>query len=235
MPPLSLLLGLGGLGLQGANYISSLFGEDRAQKQLDALSRQPLPKYTVDPSILKYYQTQSNLANNPQGYSAAERANFNTNLNRTLATQAANARSLSGGNLGRAINAMGVAGNVGALNQFAASDASLARQQQQNAFGRQLSAANTMQNIGNMNTSNMWQRRLMQEQALGNAVRQQRDYQKNILGGLGSDLLGGGLMAYLNGVGGGTNNFADFAKRLKFNSADLSGVDPNEVPAELFQ
>ncbi len=188
-----------GLGIAGNayNYYQSSLAEKRLQKQLEVLGKQPLPTNKVDPAWGRFYQQATSQAASPQGFTGAEVGNFQQGLARTLATQRANATQMSGGNLGRALNAMNVGANVGALNSFAGQDASLRRQNQNQAYGRQAQAAGVFQNVGNMNTQLAWQRRLMQEQALGTSLRQQRDYQRNILGGASQDLLGAGAMGLL--------------------------------------
>jgi hypothetical protein len=193
--------GLAGLGVAGSLYglYNSSQAEKRAQRQLDALGRQALPKYGIDPAWTRYYQQASTQANSPVGFTGAETNSFQQNLARTLAAQRANATQLSGGNLGKAINSMNAGANVNALNTFASQDAALRRQQQNAAYGRQAQGAGVFQNVSNMNTQSLLQRRLMQEQALGNAIRQQRDYQRNTISGLGGDLLGAGTTGLLYG------------------------------------
>lgn len=194
-------LGLAGLGVAGNLYsmYQSSQAQKRAQRQLDALNNQPIPQYGVDPAWKRYYQQATNQAANPMGFTGAETGSFQQNLARTLAAQRANATQLSGGNLGRAINSMNVGANVNALNTFAGQDAALRRQQQNAAYGRQAQGAGVFQNVGNMNTQTALSRRLMQEQALGNAIRQQRDYQQNTVSGIGGDLLGAGLTGLMYG------------------------------------
>jgi hypothetical protein len=88
---------------------------------------------------------------------------------------------------------------LNAYNTFAGQDAALARQYRNAAFSRLMGAGNTMQNIDNQNTQTALQRRLMQEQLLGNAISSNRAYQTNALNSLGSDLMSVGAM----GIGGG--------------------------------
>lgn len=214
-------LGLAGLGVAGNifNYYQANKAQERAQKQLDELNRQPVPQYGVDPAWKRYYQQATNQAANPMGFTGAETGSFQQNLARTLAAQRANATQLSGGNLGRAINSMNVGANINGLNTFAGQDAALRRQQQNAAYGRQAQGAGVFQNVGNMNTQTALSRRLMQEQALGNAVRQQRDYQQNIVGGMSGDLLGAGVTGLLYGGRGNSTTTANMPFNFEMDNA----------------
>jgi len=91
---------------------------------------------------------------------------------------------------------------LNAYNTFAGQDAALARQYRNAAYSRLMGAGNTMQNIDNQNTQTALQRRLAQEQLLGNAISSNKAYQTNTLNGLGSDLMSVGAMG-LEGYGGG--------------------------------
>jgi surface protein len=139
---------------------------------------------------------------------------FNQNMGRGLNTQRANAMNFSGGSGSRAINSVLGGNQLNAYNTFAGQDAALARQYRNAAFSRLMGAGNTMQNIDNQNTQTALQRRLKQEQLLGNAISSNRAYQTNALNSLGSDLMSVGAMGIGGYGGGGTegldNNLAGY-------------------------
>jgi hypothetical protein len=144
--------------------------------------------YSVNPAIARLYSGAVGEVARPEGYSGAERGMFQQNLARGLNTQAANARSMGGGSMSRAISGVLAGNQLNQLNQFAAQDAGLARQNRNAAYSRLMGAANTMQGIGNQNTSMLANRRLRQEEMLGQAIASQRAYRTNALNSLGSDL-----------------------------------------------
>jgi hypothetical protein len=148
--------------------------------------------YSVNPAIARLYSGAVGEVARPEGYSGAERGMFQQNLARGLNTQAANARSMGGGSMSRAISGVLAGNQLNQLNQFAAQDAGLARQNRNAAYSRLMGAANTMQGIGNQNTSMLANRRLRQEEMLGQAIASQRAYRTNALNSLGSDLLTAG-------------------------------------------
>ena len=203
------LAGMGiGLGLKGIGMISSGIQQNRLQRQLRALGRQPIPQYAVNPAIARIYSGALGDISNPQGYSGAERASFQQNIGRGLNTQAYNARSMGGGSMSRAISGVLSGNQLNQYNQFAAQDAGLARQNRNAAYSRLMGAANTMQSIGNQNTSAALNRRLRQEELLGQGISSQRAYRNNLLGGIGSDLTTSGtygLMGEFDGFGGNEN------------------------------
>jgi hypothetical protein len=174
-------------------------GEQDARNQLNRLNQQPVPKYNVNSAIARLYGGAANEVARPVGYTGAEINAFNQNIGRGLNTQRANAMNFSGGSGSRAINSVLGGNQLNAYNTFAGQDAALARQYRNAAFSRLMGAGNTMQNIDNQNTQTALQRRLMQEQLLGNAISSNRAYQTNTLNSLGSDLMSVGAM----GIGGG--------------------------------
>jgi hypothetical protein len=197
------LAGMGvGLGLKAIGGVASYFQQRDAQKRLDALGRQALPQYSVNPAIARIYSGALGDISNPQGYSGAERANFQQNIGRGLNTQAANARAMGGGSMSRAISGVLSGNQLGQYNQFAAQDAGLARQNKNAAYSRLMGAANTMQGVDNQNIGMAANRRFQQENLLGQAIASQRAYRQNLLGGVGSDLTSAGtygLMGYMDG------------------------------------
>lgn len=193
------LLLAGGLASKAYGYYQSNQGEQDARNQLNRLNQQPVPKYNVNSAIARLYGGAANEVARPVGYTGAEINAFNQNIGRGLNTQRANAMNFSGGSGSRAINSVLGGNQLNAYNTFAGQDAALARQYRNAAFSRLMGAGNTMQNIDNQNTQTALQRRLMQEQLLGNAISSNRAYQTNALNSLGSDLMSVGAM----GIGGG--------------------------------
>lgn len=202
------LAGMGvGLGLKAIGGVASYFQQRDAQKRLDALGRQALPQYSVNPAIARIYSGALGDISNPQGYSGAERANFQQNIGRGLNTQAANARAMGGGSMSRAISGVLSGNQLGQYNQFAAQDAGLARQNRNAAYSRLMGAANTMQSVDNQNIGMAANRRFQQENLLGQAIASQRAYRTNLLGGTGSDLMTAGTNLLANDSDGGSNNY----------------------------
>lgn len=194
----ALMMGLGALGkLYGVAEAG--VNSRRARRQLSALGNEPLPTYTVNPAISRLYSGALGEAASPTGYTGAEKAAFRQNIASGLNTQAYNARSMAGGNMGRALAGVLSGNQLNAYNQFASQDAQLARSQRNAALSRLLGLSGTMQNVQNMNTQAALNRRLMQEQMLGQAISSNRAYRTGTLGSLGSDLLTGGIMTGMNG------------------------------------
>jgi len=193
-----------GLGMNIYNAIQANKDRKTAQDRLNELSSQPWERYTVNPAISRYYQTASNMAANPYGFTSAERNNFNQNLNRTLAGQRYLATNMTGGNLSKAINFLDVNSRIGALNDFASRDASLRRSFQNEALGRQFQGASAMQSIDNMNTQTQLARRMQALQAYGAAVQSNKDFVRNTIGGIGRDLISGGIGYFGNNASDGT-------------------------------
>ena len=203
--PLPIPVVMAGIGAvaKGAGAVNSYFQQRKAQRQLDALGREALPMYSVNPAIARLYSGALGEVARPEGYSGAERGMFQQNLARGLNTQAANARSMGGGSMSRAISGVLAGNQLNQLNQFAAQDAGLARQNRNAAYSRLMGAANTMQGIGNQNTSMLANRRLRQEELLGQAIASQRAYRTNALNSLGSDLTTAGTYGLMGGGFGG--------------------------------
>lgn len=194
-------VGVAGAGaiLKGVNMYNAGVEKDRANAELDRINKQPLPKYTANPALMSFYSKALNDVKNPQGFSAAERANFQSGMGRTMNTQFNNALTASGGNSARYIRNALTGSGLMAQNQFAAQDASLARQQQGMAYSRLGQATNQLQNLDNMNTQVGLNRRLMTEQALGGAVAQNKAFIANSMEGIGSDLMGMGAYGLMSG------------------------------------
>ena len=219
MPPF-LPLAMMGLGAvsKGVGAVGSYFDQRRAQRQLDALGRQALPQYAVNPAVARIYAGAQREVASPEGFTGAERNAFMQNIASGLNTQAANARAIGGGSMSRAISGVLSGNQLGQYNQFAAQNAALARQNRNAAYSRLMGAANTMQGISNQNTSMLANRRLRQEELLGQAIASQRAYRTNLLNSLGSDLTTAGTYGLMGGMGetGDTRRRISFLERLNF-------------------
>lgn len=219
------------LGAAGTiyNIYAARQAEKRLQAQLTTLGNQPLPTYSTDPTIQSQYQTQAGIASNPRGFTQGEAGAFQQSLARTLAARRYNATNLSGGNLSKAIGAMGVSDEINGINNYAVQDAQLRRNNQQAAYGRLLQLGNVFQGTRNANTQALLNRRLMQEQLLGESLRSQRDYQRNAIQGISSDLITGGTMG-LYSQPRSNSSYTTWKRGLKFTPTDLKDVDPNDTP-----
>jgi hypothetical protein len=180
-----------GAGLQAYNMYNSWQDKNKAEAAAAELDRQPVPQYTPDSRLNSFYQQAVAGVANPQGYTGAETAGYNSRLARILATSKANADGMGG--TGRAIGAMGNSEAINALNQFSGNDAALRRSSFNAAMGRQQSAMNMYNDIGRMNTQTALQRRLMKEQGLGQAIQSNKAMISNSLNNIGGDLMGYGM------------------------------------------
>lgn len=185
-------IGLAGIGLgaasQGLGALFSYFDQRKAQKQLDALNKQALPRYSVNPAVNRIYGGAMRDVAQPQGFTGGQRAMYNQDIAQGINAQYNNARSMGGGSLSRAISGSLAGNRLNAYNQMAGQDAQLARQFQNAAYSRMLGATNTMQDIQDRNTSVDVNRRLRQEELLGNAISSNKDYRRSMLGQFGKDM-----------------------------------------------
>jgi hypothetical protein len=202
-----------GAGLQAYNMYNSWQDKKKAEAAAAELDRQPVPQYTPNSRLNSFYQQAVAGVANPQGYTGAETAGYNSRLAQIMASRNANAQNMAGGQLSRAIGGMGNAESINALNQFSGNDAALRRSAFNAAMGRQQSAMGQYQSLDNMNTQTALQRRLMKEQGLGQAIQSNKAMISNSLNNLGGDLMGYGmtkdLMAdrlKLAGAGAGAGN-----------------------------
>jgi hypothetical protein len=196
---LPLILAGIGAGMQAYNMYNSWQDKNKAEAAAAELDRQPVPQYTPNSRLNSFYQQAVAGVANPQGYTGAETAGFNSRLAQIIASRNANAQAMSGGSLSRAIGAMGNAEALNSLNQFSGSDAALRRSAFNAAMGRQQSAMGQYQSLDNMNTQTALQRRLMKEQGLGQAIQSNKAMFSNSLNNLGGDLIGYGLTKGLMG------------------------------------
>jgi hypothetical protein len=203
---LPLVLAGAGVAAKAYNMYQANQREKQALKSLRDLAKTPYAKYSVNPLVQRYTQMGLRDIQNPQGFSGAEVGQFNQGIGQQANALRANALSVGGSSVGRAVNLMNNANQVNALNQFAGQNAALMRQNRNLGFSRYMQGAGVAQGIDNMNIGNELQRRMMTEQALGAAARQNRDIVSQGIEGIGSDLLGAGLnMGMSNGfISGGS-------------------------------
>ena len=198
-----------GAGLNLYNMYNASQREAEARSEANKLAQIPVPKYTPNSRLLGYYEQSVKDVASPMGYTGAETNRFNSRLAQILNAQKYNAEQLGGGSISRAIGGLNSAQSLNALNDFTANDANLRRTNRNMGLSRMGATINQLQNLDNMNTQVDLNRRLMKEQALGEAIRSNRDLVSNSIGNLGSDLIGFGLTSMLP-TGGvkGTNSAA---------------------------
>jgi hypothetical protein len=182
-----------GAGLQAYNMYNSWQDKKKAEAAAAQLDAQPVPQYTPDARLNSFYQQAVAGVANPQGYTGAETAGYKSRLAQLMASREYNALKQSGGQLSGAIGGMSNAESINALNQFSGNDAALRRSAFNAAMGRQQSAMGQYQSLANMNTQTALQRRLMQEQGLGQAIQSNKAMIANSINNLGGDLMGYGM------------------------------------------
>ena len=188
-----LAMSLAGAGAKGYNMFQANKREKEALKQLDQLRNTPYARYSVNPLVRRYTELGLRDFQQPQGFTGAETAAFRQQLAAQNAALAANAMSAGGGSVGRAVTGLNNINTINALNQFAGQGAALARSARNLGMSRYMQGAGVAQGIDNMNIQNELNRRMMLEQALGAAARQNRDIVSRGIEGIGTDLLGAGL------------------------------------------
>lgn len=187
-----------GAGMNIYNMYQANSREKEAQQQASELAKIPISRYKdAGGRYLGFYNQAVSDVANPMGYTQPQTSRFKSRLAEILNTQKYNAENMGGGSVSRAIGAIGNANSINALNQFSANDAELYQNNRNRGFSRMASSINALQGIDNMNTQFEQNRRLMQERALGEAIRSNRDSFSNSLGNLGSDLMGFGLTKML--------------------------------------
>lgn len=191
MDPLSIAaLGLGTVG-KLATIPSSIRSERAMRKSLDKLNATPMARYTVSPEITKLYQQSIGEASNPDGYSGAETSNFRNQIGRISRGRFRAATNASGGSGARAINSILKGQELDAASNFYAGEGAVRRGNRMSALNRSMGYANQFQNIRDRNTSFDQNYRMNTERALGEGIRSQRDFRRNMFSGLGSDLITG--------------------------------------------
>jgi hypothetical protein len=199
-----IMAGVGAASKLGA-LPSSIASQRKLQRSLDDLQKNPMARYSVSPEVTKLYQQSIGEASNTNGYDGAETSNFRNTMGRLTRGRYNAALSASGGQGSRAINSILKGQELDSAGSFFSNEAGLKRSNRLGALNRSAGFASQIQGIKNQNTAFDQSYRMQLEGALGSSIRQQRDFRKNLLNGLGSDLITSGL-SYANGLGGGEDN-----------------------------
>jgi hypothetical protein len=203
---LPLIIPIAGMAMQGLSALASYQRQKEAESQAAQLAGQPLPEYKPTEQTNEQFRMATAGVASPQGYSGAETSKFQNRLSQILATQQGNAQNMGGGGVSRAIGAMGSANAFNSNADFAASDANLNRGQRNIAQSRLSNIVGQIQGMKNQNTAYLQNRRQQTEQALGNAIKSNRDQWQGSMMNMGGDLLGAGLTPKLptttTGLGG---------------------------------
>jgi hypothetical protein len=138
-----------------------------------------------------------------------------------------NVKGTSGGNLSRYISGALSPQTGSAMANLYGQSAQMKRADEARSMGMLQSATGQMQSIQDRNTQAALQRRMMTEQALGQAVAQNRAFFDQSLQGIGSDLMGGGLMLGYGSMFGGTPT-STTTPRNPINYLPLKATSPNE-------
>ena len=196
MDPFTASLIVGGAS-KLASLPSSYSDQMKLERRLKALQRQPMARYSIDPKIEGLYRQSIGEASNPEGFGGATASNFRQQLARMQRARFGAARSMGGG--ARGINAVLAGQELDQLNQFAVGDENLRRSNRLGALGRAGNYAGQFQAMRDRNTSFDQNYRLQLERALGEGIRSQRDYRRNLLSGMGSDMITTGISGMMGG------------------------------------
>lgn len=186
-------MALAGGAAKAAGAVDSIISQRRLERQLKDLSKNPVSRYTISPEIENLYRQSISEASNPRGFGGATYAGFRKNLGSIQRGRFANALNMSGGQGSRAINSVLGGQELDALGNYYTADENLRRSNRTNALNRSGTYANVFQNIRNQNTSNDINYRYQLERGLGDGIRSQKDYRRNLLNSAGSDLLTAGI------------------------------------------
>ena len=204
-----------GVGAKGVGMYQASQREEEAQRQLDELSKKPYEQYSASPALQSFYSRVMQRSMAPQGMSAAEMAGAKKGIADTQATTMYNVKGTSGGNLSRYISGALSPQTGSAMANLYGQSAQMKRADEARSMGMLQSATGQMQSIQDRNTQAALQRRMMTEQALGQAVAQNRAVFDQSLQGIGSDLMGGGLMLGYGAMGFGNNQTTSTVPNLK--------------------
>lgn len=227
--PLAIPIGMAALGLlsKGVGMYQASEREEEAQRRLDELSKKPYEQYSASPALQSFYSRVLQRSMAPQGMSAAEMAGAKKGIADTQATTMYNVKGASGGNLSRYISGALSPQTASAMANLYGQSAQMKRADEARSMGMLQSATGQMQSIQDRNTQAALQRRMMTEQALGQAVAQNRAFFDQSLQGIGSDLMGGGLMLGYGSMFGGTTT-PTTTPRNPINYLPLKATSPNE-------
>lgn len=206
--PLVVPLAMAGVGAAAklSGLPESYRSERRLRGDLDKLRSQPMARYKADPTLTRLYEQSIGEASAPEGYGGAEVANFRNTLGRLSRGRFAAARSAAGGQGSRAINSILRGQEMDAAGNFFAGEAGIRRSNRLGGLSRAMSLGNQFQNIRDRNTSFDQNYRLGLERSLGEGIRSQRDYRRNMFNSLGSDLISSGVGLAYGQMGGGGGN-----------------------------
>ena len=148
-----------------------------AQDKQAQLDKEAIPQAQVNPMLMNFYSKNLNDYNNPQGYTAGQKAAYTTNVANNVRTQEYNATNTAGGNMAKYIHGALQPGTINSANTLASNDANLALSNKNTAGSRVVGALNTMQNVDNTNSTNAYNLRIMKERALANSILQNKAIQ----------------------------------------------------------
>lgn len=207
-------MAIAGGAAKAAGAVDSIISQRRLERQLKDLGKTPMARYTISPEIENLYRQSISEASNPRGFGGATYAGFRKNLGGIQRGRFANALNMSGGQGSRAINAILGGQELDALGNYYTADENLRRSNRLGALGRSGTYANQFQRTRDMNTSNDINYRYQLERGLGEGIRSQKDYRRNLLGSMGGDLLTAGIMQGFGDaeVGGGNAMEQPFLK-----------------------
>lgn len=220
-------MAIAGGAAKAAGAVDSIISQRRLERQLKDLNKTPMARFQVDSKIEDLYRQSVGEASNPRGFSGANYSGFRKNLGSVQRGRFANAMNMSGGQGSRAINAVLGGQELDSLGSYYQADENLRRSNRLGALGRSGTYANVFQNIRNQNTSNDINYRMQLERGLGEGIRSQKDYRRNMLSSAGGDLLTAGIMQGFGGgdgveAGGGYAMEQPFLKYNKNTSGNLN-------------
>lgn len=134
-----------------------------SQNKLKNLENTPFPEESVSPELQNAFNQAQQMS--AEGYTPAEKASYQGQVNRASATNYAKASEMGGGQLGNSIEGAIAGDQLLSYDQFAAKDADLHRQNIAN-FEQQ---ADKIQTQKNAIQDERIQHRYLLEEALGNA------------------------------------------------------------------
>jgi len=202
MDPVNTGLAAVGTVAKLASIPGSIRSQRLLEKQLKGLQSQKMARYTVSPEIIDLYRQSYGEASNPRGFGGANFAGFRNTLGRAQRGRFANAINVSGGQGSRAINAVLQGQEVDAIGNFYTADENLRRSNRLGALGRSGTYASQIQRTRDANTSNDISYRYQLERSLGEGIRSNKDFRRNLFGTMGSDLLTAGISGYFGDKSG---------------------------------
>ena len=199
--PIGTALAIAGTAAKLATLPGSFKAQRKMEGELSSLRSRPMARYTIDPKVENLYRQSMNEASNPEGFGGAAFGGFRNSLGRNIRGRYANALSLGGG--ARGVNAVLNSQGMDQIGNFYTADENMRRSNRLGALGRSQGYANQFQNIRNQNTSFDQNYRMNLERGLGEGIRSQKDFRRNMLGGMGSDLITAGIGYGMDKNGGG--------------------------------